>query len=226
MANARPKRDEGGGDEWLMTFGDMMALLLTFFVLLMGISSPDPGKYSKAVKSIQEALGASLSSKEKLMVAEKESEASFNNLGSQVSQVIKDGNLQDVVKVEVNEKGVVLNIVGGALFRAGSATLEKGIQPLLLDVVQTIRKLPYRVIVEGHTDDVPPKGGPYPSNWELSAARAASVVRFMISEGGVAADRFSAVGYAEFRPLYALTKENRARNRRVELIISREGVSR
>lgn len=225
MAEGRPKRDEGGGDEWLMTFGDMMALLLTFFVMLMGISSPDPGKYNKAIKSIQEALGASLASKEQLLVAEKQSEASFENLGSQVSQVIKDGNLQDVVKVEVNEKGVVLNIMGGALFRAGSAKLEKGIQPLLLDVVQTIRKLPYKIIIEGHTDDVPPRGGPYPSNWELSAARAASVVRFMINEGGVGAERFSAVGYAEFRPLYAMTKENRARNRRVEIIISREGVS-
>ena len=219
------RKAQEGGDEWLMTFGDMMALLLTFFVLLIGISSPDPGKYDKAMKSISEALGGAPASQEELMVSEKVAEASFENLGSQVEEIIKEGNLQDVVEVKVNERGVVLNIVGGALFRSGSARLGKGIKPLLLDIAFTVEKLPYKIIVEGHTDDQKTRGGPYPSNWELSAARAASVVRFMVEQGGVAPNRFSAIGYAHYRPLYAPTPENRVKNRRVELIISREGVS-
>lgn len=208
--------------EWLMTFGDMMALLLTFFVLLIGISSPDPGKFDKAMKSIADALGAAPVSTETLMVAEKESEASFKNLGSQVKEIINEGNMQDVVQVEITEKGIVLNIVGGALFRSGGARVSRDMKPLLLTVSDMLKKLPYKIIVEGHTDNTPTRSSRYPSNWELSAARAAAVVRVMV-EGGVAADRFSATGYAEFRPLYAQTKANRAKNRRVEIIISREG---
>lgn len=209
--------------EWLMTFGDMMALLLTFFVLLIGISSPDQGKFDKAMQSIAEALGADPgSSTATLLVAEKASEASFKNLGSQVEEIINEGNLQDIVDVAINERGIVLNIVGGALFRSGGARVSRDMKPLLLTVSDMLKKLPYKIIVEGHTDDTQTKGGRYPSNWELSAARAAAVVRVM-AEGGVAADRFSAIGYAEFRPLYAQTKANRAKNRRVEIIISREG---
>lgn len=223
MAEPVFKRSPEPQAEWLMTFGDMMALLLTFFVLLIGISSPDPGKFDKAMKSIADALGAAPVSTETLMVAEKESEASFKNLGSQVKEIINEGNMQDVVEVEVNEKGIVLNIVGGALFEAGQATVSKGIRPLILEVALMVKKLPYKIIVEGHSDASKSKGGRYPSNWELSAARAAAVVRVMAEEAGVDPARFSAVGYAEFRPLYAQTKANRAKNRRVEIIISREG---
>ncbi len=157
------------------------------------------------------------------MVAEKESEASFENLGSQVKEIINEGNMQDVVEVEINEKGIVLNIVGGALFKPGSARVSKGIKPLILEVGLMVKKLPYKIIVEGHTDASKPGRGPYPSNWELSAARAAAVVRVMSKEAGVDPARFSAIGYAQYRPLYAQTKENRAKNRRVEIIISREG---
>jgi len=207
-----------------MTFGDMMALLLTFFVLLMGISSPDPGQFDKAIKSIQEALGAAMVSKERFLMSEKQAEASFENLGSQVKELVQEGNLQDVVDVKVTERGIVLNMTGGVLFRAGQIEVEGGFKPFLLELAQMVKKLPYKLLVEGHTDDTKSAGkGVTASNWYLSAARAAAVVRVLVDEGGVAPERFSAVGYAEFRPLFAPTPENRVKNRRVEVIISREG---
>ncbi len=223
MLGERGKKPREVQEEWLLTFGDMMALLLTFFVLLFAISSPDPGKFDKAIKSIQDAIGSAAISKEILDLSGKQAEASFELLGGEVKEIIKEGNLQDAVEVDVNEKGLVLNIVGGALFESGSAKVQKGIKPLLLEVALMVKKLPYKIIVEGHTDNVKARGGTYPSNWELSAARAAAVVRVMVEEGGVDPARFSAVGYAEFQPLYAQTRENRAKNRRVEIIISREG---
>jgi chemotaxis protein MotB len=223
MLGERGKKPREVQEEWLLTFGDMMALLLTFFVLLFAISSPDPGKFDKAIKSIQDAIGTAAISTEVLNLSEIQSEASFELLGSEVKEIIKEGNLQDAVEVDVNEKGLILNIVGGALFGSGSAKVQKGIKPLLLEVALMVKKLPYKIIVEGHTDNVKARGGTYPSNWELSAARAAAVVRVMVEEGGVDPARFSAVGYAEFQPLHAQTKENRAKNRRVEIIISREG---
>ncbi len=220
-----PKKKAGGTDEWLMTFGDMMALLLTFFVLLVGVSSPDPGKFDKAIQSIQDALGAAVLTKEKVVERELRVEESFQQIAQDVQEVIDKGSMQDVVEVEVTERGIVLNIVGGALFRAGSAKVGKGIGPLLLGVALIVKKLPFKVLVEGHTDDTQTKGKIYPSNWELSAARAASVVRFMVDQGGLDPARFSATGYAEFRPLHAPTPENRKKNRRVEIVISREGHS-
>ena len=223
MLGERGKKPREVQEEWLLTFGDMMALLLTFFVLLFAISSSDPGKFDKAIKSIQDAIGSAAISREILDLSGKQSEASFELLGGEVKEIIKEGNLQNAVEVDVNEKGLVLNILGGALFESGSAKVQKGIKPLLLEVALMVKKLPYKIIVEGHTDNVKAKGGAYPSNWELSAARAAAVVRVMVEEGGVEPARFSAVGYAEFQPLYAQTRENRAKNRRVEIIISREG---
>lgn len=202
-----------------------MALLLTFFVLLVGISNPDSEKFNKAIKSIQDVLGHSAPSNEVLTLSENKSEESFNALAVEVKEVIKDGNLQDVVEVEINEKGLILNIVGGALFKAGSALVQDGIKPLLLEVALMVKKLPYKIIVEGHTDNTKIRGGQFPSNWELSTARASAVVRVMIEEGGVNPARFSVVGYAEYRPLFAHTEENHLKNRRVEIIISREGQS-
>ena len=226
MAVNIKRKPEEGIDEWIVTYGDMVTLLLTFFILIVAMSSPDKGKIDKAIKSIQGSLGTSGVSAEMAMLSEKKSEASFQNLGSQVKNLVLEGNLQDVVDVKVTERGIVLNMTGGVLFRAGSAAVERGFMPFLLELSQMLKKLPYKVLVEGHTDDSPPpQQSAYPSNWELSAARAASIVRVLTREGGVEPERFSATGYGEFRPLFAATPENRPKNRRVEIIISREGFS-
>lgn len=223
MVNGKKSKEEP--QEWLVTFGDMMALLLTFFVLLVGISSPDQSKFDKAIKSIQDAIGSVTFSKADSDLSGGLSKSPFENLSGEVKEIIQEENMQDVIDVKVNEKGLVLNIVGGALFESGSAAVQKGIIPLLLEVAMMVKKLPYKIIVEGHTDNSKVRGGPYPSNWELSAVRAAAVVRVMAEEGGIDPARFSAVGYAEYRPLFSQTEQNRPRNRRVEIIISREGQS-
>lgn len=189
----------------------------------MGISSPDPTKFTQAIKSIQEALGGIRISKETIVRSQELTEASFEKLRREARKIIKDGNLQDVVDVQVNEKGLIINVLGGALFEPGSANIHKGIKPLLLEVALMVKKLPYKILVEGHTDNTKIKSEKFPSNWELSAARAAAVVRVMVQEGGVEPVRFSAIGYAEHRPLFAHTSRNRDKNRRVEIVISREG---
>ena len=222
----KKKQEEGGVDEWIVTYGDMVTLLLTFFILIVAMSTPDKKKIEQALKSIQGALGTAGVTAEMAMMSEKKSEASFQNLGSQVKNLVLEGNLQDVVDVKITERGIVLNMTGGVLFRAGSAGVERGFMPFLLELAQMLKKLPYKVLVEGHTDDSPPPPqGSYPSNWELSAARAAAIVRVLTREGGVEPERFSATGYGEFRPLFAPTPQNRPKNRRGEVIISREGFS-
>ena len=119
MAVNIKRKPEEGIDEWIVTYGDMVTLLLTFFILIVAMSSPDKGKIDKAIKSIQGSLGTSGVSAEMAMLSEKKSEASFQNLGSQVKNLVIEGNLQDVVDVKVTELGIVMNMTGGVLFRAG-----------------------------------------------------------------------------------------------------------
>ncbi|MEK6711843.1 MAG: flagellar motor protein MotB [Nitrospinota bacterium] len=226
MAGPQKKKvEEDGEGVWLISYGDMVTLMMTFFIMMLAFSSQDKAEVEKAVRSIQGALGTGYSA-EAVAQSEKRAESSFQSLGTMTRQLISDGNLRDVMDVKVTDRGIVLNMAGGVLFRPGSAVVERGFKPFLLEMAQMLKKVPYKLMVEGHTDDVPPppQSG-YPSNWELSAARAAAVVRTLVQEGGVEPERFSATGYGEFRPLFAATPENRPKNRRVEIIISREGFS-
>ncbi|MBI3014494.1 MAG: OmpA family protein, partial [Candidatus Tectomicrobia bacterium] len=118
--------------------------------------------------------------------------------------------------------GIILYASGGVLFESGTSAIEGGFRPFLFRMADLLKRVPYKVLVEGHTDDVPINTPQYPSNWELSSGRASSVVRFFIEETGLPPQRFSAVGYASYKPRFELTPENRARNRRVEMIILKE----
>ncbi|MBI3600596.1 MAG: OmpA family protein [Nitrospinae bacterium] len=101
--------------------------------------------------------------------------------------------------------------------------MNEEIKYFLESVNEIVKDVPYKILVEGHTDDVPIKTERFPSNWELSSSRASSVVKYFI-EKGIAPQRLSAVGYAEFKPRFPKTPENRPKNRRVEIIILRERV--
>jgi chemotaxis protein MotB len=156
------------------------------------------------------------------MSSEKKSENPFEKLAEATQKIVQEGNLQDRVKMEVNQRGLVITIEGDALFKADSTNVQMKMKPLLLEIALLVKKLPYRIIVEGHTDKEEGKGGKYPSNWEISAARAGAVVRVMAEEGGADPKRFSAVGRAEFKPQILLKKEIEGKHHRVEIIISRK----
>jgi chemotaxis protein MotB len=133
------------------------------------------------------------------------------------------GEIQDKqVKLEMMEKGLVITVVGDLLFDSGKAKIRPEAYPLLDKVARVLKEnVPqYNVGIEGHTDNDPIKYSGWKSNWELSSARALSVLHYLVNEKGILPTRLSAIGYGEYRPVASNdTKEGRQLNRRVEIVI-------
>jgi len=219
-----------GLDEWVMTYGDMMSLLLTFFVLIVSFSSMQETKFKEAAESLRDAFGI-LGHPESVIVfntpiipnhnpESRDSDALYE-VRSVEKQIMEDG-LENQVAVEVKDDGILFRIQAPFLFPSGSAKLQAAPRELLVRMAAMFAKFPYQITVEGHTDNVPIRSTLFPSNWELSAARAVAVARYFQSLG-VPPERMAATGYGEYRPLDTNdTPEGRSRNRRVEVFLKLE----
>jgi len=224
----REEEVEEGAPGWMVTYGDMMSLLLTFFVLIVSFSSIQESKFDKAMGSLKAALGVmkgSTGAHQQIQFFKRTQETTKDELIEQVLNMkakLADENLQDEVKVTLTEKGAHIIIADPLLFDTGSDKLKSQVVPALDIVADMIRETKgTEVIVEGHTDNVPIHNERFPSNWELSAARALSVVKYLAFRGKLDPARFAATGYGEYRPVKPNdSPENRAKNRRVEIYVN------
>jgi len=246
MARRSRRQDEENHERWLISYADFITLLFALFVVLYALSKVDEGKYKvfgnslnfafgsasltkplgddpgkSGVKKEQELLLKSLVDKRNARLAEQQRkqneamQAMVKNLNEVMSPLVKN----DMVNVTQTPRGVVLDINASALFDPGEATLQKNAARTLATVAKVLETGTEAIEVEGHTDDVPIFTPQFPSNWELSAARASSVVRLFIDQG-VVAERLRAVGLASYHPISTNdTPEGRSRNRRVSVII-------
>lgn len=230
----RPAGRAKGAPSWMVTFSDLVTLILVFFILLFSMSQIDMIKFKAITESFQEhffdfypsmvplenpAVGeADLPEKN----SEKDmTEKSLQNLLTEVQSFLDKNGLEDVIIANRTERGVVLVLQEQVLFDPGQATLLGDSYAFLNKVGELLVKLPNLVKVEGHTDDIPMSSFRYPSNWELSAARASSVINYLIESHQLDSRKFIAVGYADTRPIVSNdSPENRQKNRRVEIIIS------
>ena len=219
---------------WLAAFGDLMSLLLCFFVLLLSMSSMDAKKISEAIGSLSGAMsvleGGTQTEISKKRIQEAtpiESQDETSETVNRVQQAAGDANEMmekgqaETISIEEAQDGFVIELPASLLFKAGSATIESEDTLLFLKrIALIIEELPNdtRVSVHGHTDNQGPGAkSPYKNNWELSSARAISVLQELLLDG-VSGNRMSAEGYAEFKPVATnATKSGRAKNRRVEL---------
>lgn len=212
---------------WVMTYGDMMSLLLTFFVLIVSFSSMQESKFEQAVSSLHEAFGV-LKSAESVIEMEtpiipnhepQTDEGEFLYEVREVEKLILEQGVEKNVEVEVQDDGVLFRLNSEFAFNTAGATLQKEPRSILDKLVSFFKKFPYKIRVEGHTDSVPIKSAKFPSNWELSAARAVSVARYFQGMG-LPPDRIAATGLGEFHPVGDnVTSEGRAKNRRVEIFL-------
>ncbi|MBI1175086.1 MAG: flagellar motor protein MotD [Sideroxydans sp.] len=227
-------------ERWLISYADFITLLFAFFVVMYSISSVNEGKYKVFSASLVTAFGHKPAQPEsvlptnqheeflKLLVdrrnarlaeLQRKQQEFLQNIASSLTHVMKPLVKSGQVSVTQTNRGVVLDINANALFSQGDAVLQAGAVKTLAEVAQVLRGGELAIEVEGHTDDIPIKTPQYPSNWELSSARASSVVRLFI-EHGVQSSRLSAVGVADNQPVVPNnTPENRARNRRVSVTI-------
>lgn len=227
----------GSSGSWLTTYGDMVTLLLTFFVLLFTFSNLDAERFRAIMESFQGSLGvldSGLTISREASIAGRDSPRGQlfeqNLLEREFAEDVMRAlaslqaivGLSDSFSVELTERGVVIHFTDHVLFDTGKAELKPQAREILAVLARELKDLPQAIRVEGHTDNVPIHNALYPSNWELSAARAVGVVRFLIETGGLDPRRLSAVGYGEYRPIASNeTEEGRARNRRVDIVLLR-----
>lgn len=205
---------------WAVTYGDLMSYLMIFFLLLFtfSIAKSDKTKirkYEESLIKIQQTFGGKIDEK---YIEKKEQEMKEENFEKKLKEIQRK-DFENLFEVEMNEKKVKLILKEGVLFDSGSAVLKPQAQDLLIPVIEELKKLPNDIIIEGHTDNIPIKSGKYLTNFELSMARAYSVIDFM-QKNGIDPKRLSGIGYGEWRPIADnSTPLGRAKNRRIEITL-------
>jgi len=207
------------GALWAVTYGDLMSYLMIFFLILFSFSIGGEKKFAEGISSVQKQFGGK--DDQNALSRQKSRERELSVADDMKSKLHSKG-LQKFASVEVTERKIRVTLTEPVLFALGRANLKEGAVPMLHEFAESVRALPNLIVVEGHTDNVRVAGGPYPSNWELSMARAASVIRYLIDDEGMDPSRISGVGFAEFQPVAPNdTPEGRAKNRRIELSLLR-----
>lgn len=202
---------------WIVPYGTLMTILMIFFLVLYAFSFVVSGvRFEKIVQSLQKDVGGEVNKEymERVVKKAREREA-VREMGG----LIDEKRLKKFANVKIDKEGIKVIFRSPVIFDLGKDELKPEIISVLSAVAKVIKDMPNEVVVEGHTDDRPIISGEFRSNWELSTARAFSVVRYFI-EQGVDPKRLSAIGYGEYRPLYPNdTDEHRAYNRRIEIDI-------
>ncbi len=249
MALRRKRADRDNHDRWLVSYADFITLLFAFFVVMYAISSVNEGKYRVLGVALGSAFGTSAAKpgesgairlneqelyfksiidRRNARLAEQQRKLNermqllMKNLSQVMTGLVKNGQ----VSISQTSRGVMLDINASALFALGDATLSPAAEKTLADVAKVLSDGDMPIEVEGYTDNLPISTSLYPSNWELSSARASSVVRLFI-ERGVASSRLTVVGAADNSPVVSNgTPEGRARNRRVTVTVLASDIER
>jgi len=202
-------------DDWLITYSDMITLLFSFFVLIVAISQVDLVKFERVAQSMEKSVGKK---------AKIEDSISLPVIYSNLTKIVNEEGLAEKAEVNYSPRGVAIRFKGNVLFPTGSAELSSVTFGIFNKLAEEIKNKPYHVDVEGHTDSRIIHTQLYPSNWELSTARASSVVRYLLQQG-VQPEKLRAVGFADTKPVkpnYDVSgndlSENQSYNRRVEII--------
>jgi len=228
MKKQKEEVEEPSAPFWMVTYSDMVTLLLVFFILILSYSTIELEKFKGAMSSMKGALGVmpemeSANKKDKKINIQRKLTSKEQYLERKIDRledVIIENNLQASVEIEVTNSGIHIRLGDNVLFDLGKARIKSAAHPVLSGIAETVRGEFSEVYVEGHTDNIPINTPRFPTNWELSTARALSVVRFFHDKEDIPAANLAAVGHGEHRPLVPNNSpQNRAKNRRVEIFI-------
>jgi chemotaxis protein MotB len=227
----KKKQEEGGGGapEWLVTYSDLVTLLLTFFVLLLSMANMDKVKFHDALGSLKGAFGLAGSvgktdlTKPKVISFAPMDDDYISRLYQKVNTVLTRLRIDKDIDLVKDRGAVVLRVKESILFDSGSTLLKAEAHPILRKIATLVKPLPLNMRIEGHTDDLP-SGNPQLSNWDLSVQRAVSTLKFFAGEKLIPLERLSAVGYGAQQPIVPNTSsEQRTLNRRVEFVLESLG---
>lgn len=227
--------EEEGGEAWLLPYSDLMTLLLAVFIVLFAVSNIDKAKSEQmAAEFSQQMMNKSYNAASVVKVPDatptgaaieqiQNEKDKMEALKAELDAKLKKENLTASVKTSIDERGLVISLNNAIFFDPGSAELKKDYENTMLEIGSMISVMNNYIRVEGHTDNVPMNSSLYRSNWDLSAARAANVVRLLTSGTSIPPERMIAVGYGEYRPIADnSTEEGRSKNRRIDIIVLNE----
>ncbi len=231
----KAKVEKENSERWLLTYADMITLLMTFFIVLYATSKTDTAKFTQIQAALERAFnvevlqgrtlavstdGSGAGALIQSMFTEPEYQTDVDRIQQHLRQAAATSGHGDSpdVAVGATREGIVIRLSGSFLFDSSRAELKPASLWQLDVIAEELRQMSNDIRVEGHTDNVPVDSPRFPTNWELSVARAIAVTRYMTEEGGIASSRIGAAGYGEFRPIAPNdAPKNRSLNRRVEI---------
>ncbi|WAH36602.1 flagellar motor protein MotB [Alicyclobacillus dauci] len=254
MPRPRKPRKPQNHERWLITYSDLITLLLVFFIIMYSMSTISQIRFQSLVKSLQAAMHQSdqvplngmgktallmsgtqdngsqppnpnnYSNPAEQTKANQQDQQQLNNLAQLAENYVTQHHLQNQVSIANESRGVQITMKDVALFDTGQAVLHPQAQKLIKGFIPLFKSLPNKILVEGYTDNQPITTAIYPSNWELSAARAMSVVH-VLSDGGIDPSRLSGTGYGQYNNVAPNNnKANMQLNRRVNIVILKQDV--
>ena len=239
MSKLRRKSEDikPGAPAWMVVYGDMITLVLTFFVLMFSLSTIDIQKFELLISSLQGTWGImergpsftedpseiiDIGTSEPDIGAKEDDDVQIDDIYSKLLELFSSQGIEEIISIDNQERGIVIRFADTMLFNRGSAKLINESLEVMSRLADIFEEFDNEIIVEGHTCDLPIRSTEFPSNWELSAIRSVNVVRYFIENKDLDPTRFSAIGYGEYNPLVINSnEENRSQNRRVDIIISR-----
>lgn len=250
---AAPEEDEAeevdeaqeGSPAWVTTFADLVTLLMVFFILLFAMSTIEDEKWKLIKESLKDALGTEVipeaGIREGLDVIKstliEEKTIAVDEVGAMVAKEVEEiasevwefvykNKLSGQVSVSSDERGAIITVSDTVLFPPGKSRMTYMGKEVIKQVFDLLKQFDYQVKIEGHTDNIAIKTKQFPSNWELSASRAADVARMLV-EAGFPPHRLSIEGFAEFRPKVPNdSAKNRGINRRIEIVYQRGSIKK
>lgn len=231
MANKKKKKAEepsggGGIPAWMTTYSDLMTLMLSFFVILVSFATFEQGRIVKLVGSFAGAFkilpgGYKTDPGDQVLEPGKEMVQTYRAAGelfTKMKGVVENSGVSGGMEFSQTNKGFELSVSSYLLFglESGKVEILPEMQPFLDEMLEVVRREPYLIRIEGHTDDYPVSSPKFPTSWDLSTARAVSILKYFVEKGGISPSRVSAAGFGKYRPLFSNdTPEERAQNRRV-----------
>ena len=235
------EEDDDDAGRWLLTYADLITLLLAFFIVMYSMSRIDAKKFGRMQKQLSSVLrggatifpngeiteneGAGMLKIGDLKILQARIQKMFLLRGPKSHAVTEAGlpfdkDVADAISTEIGERGLIIHVKNYALFESGKADLKPKAKALLGVIADQIEQAGNHICIEGHTDNAPINTLKFPSNWELSAARATNVVRFFVDEKNYPPEKISARGFGEFRPIASnATTKGMALNRRVDIVL-------
>ena len=225
--------EEHVDESWLIPYADLLTLLLALFVSLYATASADQAKFDAVAEAFSQMIqdggsmgwgppgpGPGVIDEDPDGGDAQSEQHNLETVQSLVQAYLRENNLEGMVSTGIDDRGLVISVSDAVLFDPGSAEIKSEYRYVLVRIGEILNRISNYIRVEGHTDNIPQVSATFPSNWELSAGRAANVVRLLTYDANVSPRRLMAVAYGEYRPVADNnTLEGRGQNRRVDIIV-------